>query len=805
MSLRTQTHPYFAPRFTSSPTSSSSYRPITSSSRAAGPAAQNTHQDLLSPYQRRDSSKTAAAEASRLGSKRSVLSWRRSNGHAHARRLSAVLEEGSRGYSRSDKVYDDDRDKGRRRRRYFASLLFGPSGQIFSRRARRYIVYAIGIFFLYLTILRPILNSTLRSSSPAVGAASSGLKSLPTPHSVSGRITSTSLKQEVRRPRAPLPRSVLDKRTKDHKVEGGLLKVNPDSLVHPIYELIRDAREEWDKKVARQSTTLKEAVVEYRRRYGRQPPKGFDKWWAYVCENNVQLPDEYDQIHTDLLPFRALSPRDLNARINAATRLPDTYTLRVRKGSLRTLSTYDSKAIEGANERLEGQTELIRPIAKFLGDITVVYSVHDTATAVVGYDHKRELLEHVEEGEWFDEDDEIDMTLQGWSAACSPNSPIRTFDSNISPPSILPNTSIAHKSFISSHSTTMDLCTNPSLIPIHGALAGKSPKVRPLTPIFSLSKTSLHSDVLGVPVEQWVNTDDLPDVPWEEKTEDKLMWRGSNTGAYHSAYTPWRASHRTRLVKMANMISSSTNTSTNNHWEQEQGGSTRDRSSNPSSETVEILPNPKDMKSQKLKEGSKRYGWSEVNDKYMNLAFTGGPLQCNVDDGTCDDLATEYAWSKLMTHDDALQYRYIVDVDGNAWSARFKRLLSSGSLIFKSTIMPEWWTDRIQPWVHYVPVQMDYSDLYDIMAFFQGDPSTPSSSASASETPLAHEIALSGKEWSATHWRKENMIAYVFRPYLEWGRLMADRRGEMDLVYDEKMEEWRHSEMSEDYDDNDEL
>lgn len=31
--------------------------------------------------------------------------------------------------------------------------------------------------------------------------------------------------------------------------------------------------------------------------------------------------------------------------------------------------------------------------------------------------------------------------------------------------------------------------------------------------------------------------------------------------------------------------------------------------------------------------------------------------------------------------------------------------------------MPEWWTDRIAPWVHYVPTQLDYSDVYDILTF----------------------------------------------------------------------------------------
>jgi hypothetical protein len=31
--------------------------------------------------------------------------------------------------------------------------------------------------------------------------------------------------------------------------------------------------------------------------------------------------------------------------------------------------------------------------------------------------------------------------------------------------------------------------------------------------------------------------------------------------------------------------------------------------------------------------------------------------------------------------------------------------------------MPEWWTMRAQPWVHYVPIQLDYSDLHDALTF----------------------------------------------------------------------------------------
>ena len=36
-------------------------------------------------------------------------------------------------------------------------------------------------------------------------------------------------------------------------------------------------------------------------------------------------------------------------------------------------------------------------------------------------------------------------------------------------------------------------------------------------------------------------------------------------------------------------------------------------------------------------------------------------------------------------------------VDGNGWSARFKRLMSTNSVVLKSTIFPEWYQDRIQP------------------------------------------------------------------------------------------------------------
>lgn len=98
-----------------------------------------------------------------------------------------------------------------------------------------------------------------------------------------------------------------------HKFESnGQIYVEPLSTFseapapHPILSLIKRAENEWNKKVKRQSKTLKEAVEEYRRRYKKNPPRGFDQWWAYVKANRIILVDEYDQIQRDLEPFWAL-------------------------------------------------------------------------------------------------------------------------------------------------------------------------------------------------------------------------------------------------------------------------------------------------------------------------------------------------------------------------------------------------------------------------------------------------------------------------------------------------------------------
>jgi len=60
--------------------------------------------------------------------------------------------------------------------------------------------------------------------------------------------------------------------------------------------------------------------------------------------------------------------------------------------------------------------------------------------------------------------------------------------------------------------------------------------------------------------------------------------------------------------------------------------------------------------------------------------------------------------------------------------------------------------------VHYIPVKYDYTDVHDSLTFFRGD-----LSGRGSHLDVASKIAKAGREWSKTFWRKEDMIAYMFR------------------------------------------
>ncbi len=142
-----------------------------------------------------------------------------------------------------------------------------------------------------------------------------------------------------------------------------------------------------------------------------------------------RLPDEYDRIHTDLLPFHALSPRDLQTKLTVHRRCQIPMCSVRQRLDPHVCDILDARGAR-ADHRMEGQASLLQPVARWLGDLTAVYSVHDTAQVLLSWNHRQELMEHIEEDEcrWgqspdregshtelpdLEEDDEIDTTPSG--------------------------------------------------------------------------------------------------------------------------------------------------------------------------------------------------------------------------------------------------------------------------------------------------------------------------------------------------------------------------------------------------------
>lgn len=70
---------------------------------------------------------------------------------------------------------------------------------------------------------------------------------------------------------------------------------------------------------------------------------------------------------------------------------------------------------------------------------------------------------------------------------------------------------------------------------------------------------------------------------------------------------------------------------------------------------------------------------------------------------------------KKMTFEEQLQYRFILSVEGNDVATNLKWLLYSNSVPFCPPFEMESWIleSRLKPWVHYIPVRYDFTDLVD--------------------------------------------------------------------------------------------
>ncbi|WAR53612.1 hypothetical protein PtB15_3B120 [Puccinia triticina] len=428
---------------------------------------------------------------------------------------------------------------------------------------------------------------------------------------------------------------------------------NNTKIKHPIESLITNAQVEWDRVLHRQSKTLAMAVQEYQRRnHQRLPPKGFEKWWQFAVDNQVGLVDEYDQISKDLEPFWAIEPSRLRKLVHQLQTKQNKRRLIFEvdwEGRVnRTGAFGDSGRAKDLSKLMESYQKYSRKAVK---PFTMVIGADDQAEIKTTWRERVRLLELAKKHKFIDEEEDFQLSeTHSPYDDCPPDSAPRSLGKGYS-------------SFVFDHLKSMDICSSLEQVPIHGSLVNRhSTPFRPITPLFSFSKTLLDSDIRVTPLEQYRTTYD---------------WKSFLERLYNGNENPsWKDSHRLRLHQLTR--------ATKQH--------------------------------KQLIDGT-QVDLAQVNPQWFDIGFVGEPIQC--EPPVCQQLKQMIHFHEWVGDEQANLYKYALDVDGNGWSGRFHKLLASNRVVIKNTIFPEWYADRIQPWYHYMPVKTDYSDLHDMMHFLK--------------------------------------------------------------------------------------
>ncbi|KAF2503298.1 hypothetical protein BU16DRAFT_521883 [Lophium mytilinum] len=531
-------------------------------------------------------------------------------------------------------------------------------------------------------------------------------------------------------------------------------------LGHPIDQLIKSAEQDFRDLQDRQSKSLAAAVTEYRRRYGIPPPPNFDRWYEFAQRSGVELIDEFDTIQETLLPFWALKPSTIRARVREALGMEENALIGVliRDGV--------TVKVEGGPEWQQKATVgMMSQFMEFLPDMDLAFNVHDEPRVVVPHDQLSQMVQaakdqrmpaafgnrtprnkfstrpkDMNDGKRIEDFKTTRFNRfahqQTWThsrMSCSPESPSRSYEDHTA--DNLTSYSATSLGFVYNASAFGNICNSPSLSHTYGFFERPNAYniVHDLIPIFSQSKVSSYQDILYPSPWYWdtrVGYDETRDTTWDNKT-DSLYWRGSTTGGF-SRNGGWRRQHRQHIVQRLN-----------------------------APDTAKIIvkhgqATPPDWQIEEVP----RDDFKNVIDvKFSHLG------QC--DEGDCDAQKEFFEVVDRVDGQDAWKWRHLLDMDGNAFSGRFYAFLKSKSLVYKMAIFQEWHKEWLKPWVHYVPLSLRGDEHLEAVRYMSGE---------EDGRKQAEKMAMAGRVWANKVLRNSDFEAWFFRLLLEYGRLIDDDR-----------------------------
>ncbi|KAJ3847534.1 hypothetical protein EV368DRAFT_51014 [Lentinula lateritia] len=619
---------------------------------------------------------------------------------------------------------------------------------------------------------------------------------------------------------------------------------------HPITRMMEEARERFQAKVNRQSKTLSEAIEEYKLRYGMSPPTGFDDWWEFATTNDVILVDEFDTLMRDLAPFYALRGQkehgdytdadedpsrpgsgldrhgwalgggpEMRRRIAEVASVASIDMVRIRNGKLSTISiSKDGFVDDEVSARAKGLKSMLGIFAPNLPDIDFPVNAKAEGRVIVPWDRwevadtaPHDIKDTLHPLATFHPDWRgAGNVWDKWRRTCPPNSTARKSYSSLRSALIdsmpLSHTaaskefddSSASSSFSFAPSNSFDsvsFCDQPHLHYTQGHFFSDWRTLDDLYPVLSPARAKGFGDI-KIPshyyygstqaytygwdkATQKVEPVDRGEVAWVSK-QNKIFWRGATTGGGNSPAGFAALYQRHRAVRMAG-------------WDAE-GDALR---------KPVTLHHPTNIIDAPLT--AHKIPVATLNRAFMDVAFVKAQ-NAKQYPGGLKKLTEDHRFSSSVSLGNHWQYKYLLDLDGMSYSGRFMSFLSSDSVPIKSTVYEEFFSEWIEPWLHYIPLSSSYEEIYNIFGYFSGIPAEVMEQIygnavnPATGTPFfppgskipaipgapdgdarLQRIAQAGKEWKNTIGRKVDMESYVYRLALEWARLNAEDREAMSM------------------------
>lgn len=556
---------------------------------------------------------------------------------------------------------------------------------------------------------------------------------------------------------------------------------------HPISDLIYKSHvdhERWLRKVT-VSQTLAIAVTTYEERHsGKAAPPNFSKWYQYA--EGTAVIDDFLQIDRDLAPFWSVKPETLRkgAEIMAAT--PSVVTITIMNGAVTHSGAGDSET----NSDLQGLVGMVKKFSKHLPDMVVPMNLgpsprilptweeahshgqaHLSSMGDVIFKRSPSSESNITDYAFHTKDDLIDLSKgleepisaidyrQMQLDGCAPGSQTR----------INPQWNIAEfcSKCIRKHSKqqlltkwdkAMETCAQPDLKYLHGLFmtSPQSPPIRQLIPLFSLAKTDSFSDIL-IPSPR-VTRGENPDIRWHfRRRYDTLFW-GGNVGEGAINHQALRGSHKYRLMHLLTAPGA------------------RD-------EVTMILPTP----AREDRFSYEKIPALEASNVAPFVVGVGNYSACLGEN--CD--IVKKAYGEQQSDLEPLEYRYVLLLDeDDGPSPQQERTIRSNSVPFISTVFTTWYTERIRPWLHFVPIDPRYQALHTTYLYFTGTENR--GKIAGRNTNMkgrltdAEWIAQEGKKWAEKALGERDMEVYLFRLLLEWGRLIDDQRDRIGFRRTEK-------------------